>query len=66
MFKMLNLSEKEYISMVQKGYDTVKDMSYAKFAKEYVRDYYFVSDDKQEIIDYIDKIKRENSSLVRK
>ena len=37
-----------------------------KFAKEYVRDYYFVSDDKQEIIDYIDKIKKENTSLVRK
>ena len=37
-----------------------------KFAKEYVRDYYFVSDSKEEIIDYIDKIKKENTSLVRK
>ncbi len=30
-----------------------------KFAKEYVRDYYFVSDDKKEIIDYIERIRKE-------
>ena len=49
----------ELLSFIEKIYSE-------KFAKEYVRDYYFVSDDKQEIIDYIDKIKRENTSLVRK
>lgn len=37
-----------------------------KFAKEYVRDYYFVSDDKQEILDYISRIKRENIKLEKK
>lgn len=36
MYKMLNLTDAEYISMAQKGYDTVKDMSYTKFAQEYV------------------------------
>lgn len=36
MFKMINLSEQEYIAMAQEGYNTVKDMSYTKFAKEYV------------------------------
>ena len=36
MYKMINLSDEEYISMADKGYETVKDMSYEKFAKEYV------------------------------
>ena len=36
MYKMMNLSNEEYISMAEKGYETVKDMSYEKFAKEYV------------------------------
>lgn len=36
MYKMMNLSDEEYISMAEKGYETVKDMSYEKFAKEYV------------------------------
>ena len=36
MCEMMNLSEEEYILMAQKGYETVKDMSYTKFAKEYV------------------------------
>ena len=37
-----------------------------KFAKEYVRDYYFVSDKKEEVLEYIGNMKRENSSFVRK
>ena len=36
MFCMMNLSDEEYISMATKGYETVKNMSYAKFAQEYV------------------------------
>ena len=32
----MNLSNEEYISMAEKGYETVKDMSYEKFAKAYV------------------------------
>ena len=36
MYKMMNLSDEEYTSMAEKGYETVKDMSYEKFAKEYV------------------------------
>lgn len=37
-----------------------------KFAKEYVRDYYFVSSDKKELIDYIDRVKLDKVSLKRK
>ena len=46
----------ELLSFIEKIYNE-------KFAKEYVRDYYFVSNDKIEIIDYIDKIKMENFAL---
>lgn len=36
MIKMMDLSDEEYISMAEKGYETVKNMSYTKFAKEYI------------------------------
>ena len=36
------------------------------FAKEYVRDYYFVSDDKEIILDYINKIKNNELQLLKK
>ena len=48
----------ELLSFIEKIYNE-------KFAKEYVRDYYFVSNDKNEILNYIDKIKMENFALKR-
>ena len=49
----------ELLSFIEKIYNE-------QFAKEYVREYYFVSNNKKEIIDYIEKIKKEKTSLVRK
>ena len=49
----------ELLSFVEKIY-------IEKFAKEYVRGYYFVSSDKKEILSYIDKIKNEDLTLKRK
>ena len=43
----------ELLSFIEKIYKE-------KFAKEYVRDYYFVSNDKKEILNYISKIKKSN------
>ena len=49
----------ELLSFVEKIYNE-------KFAKEYVRDYYFVSDDKEEVLDYISKLKQSEVKLERK
>jgi uncharacterized protein (TIGR00730 family) len=49
----------ELLSFIEKIYDE-------KFAKEYVRDYYFVSDDKECILEYIDKVNKSDLNLIKK
>lgn len=49
----------ELLSFIEKIYNE-------KFAKKYVRDYYFVSSDKKEILDYIDRRKKDDVVLKRK
>ena len=48
----------ELLSFVEKIYNE-------KFAKEYVRDYYFVSSDKEKILEHISKIRRNEIKLER-